>query len=280
VQRGDGERRGCALLAGQGSVRVPRVLADGDGVLVLEALAGRRLDHLDGDDLESALLALGRALAALHTTVPVLGTEPPAHRDAHTPRVAAAPEARAERAPAGAAPEARPERAPAAPLAPFSRLDPSRLATAAAVVARARPDAADAAERLLARLLERADDAQRPAVCLHGDANLRNALLLADGRVALLDLEHVAAGPAAADLGQVLAAMLGARRQAAAALLSGYAGVTRPPDRAALRWHASASILARVALPAVSRYRPRTLAQLRALLDAGSALLAPAEVAA
>ena len=43
-------------------------------------------------------------------------------------------------------------------------------------------------------------------VLIHGDANLRNALLLADGDVALLDLEDLSLGPAAADLGQLLAA--------------------------------------------------------------------------
>ena len=37
---------------------------------------------------------------------------------------------------------------------------------------------------------------------LHGDANLRNALVLEDGTVALLDLEHLSIGPAGADLGQ------------------------------------------------------------------------------
>ena len=39
------ERRGCAALAGSDAVRVPRILAHDDGVLVLEALVGRRLDR-------------------------------------------------------------------------------------------------------------------------------------------------------------------------------------------------------------------------------------------
>ena len=53
-------------------------------------------------------------------------------------------------------------------------------------------------------------DATAPAVCVHGDANLRNALLDGD-RVSLIDLEDVAAGPAAADVGHVLAATAAAR---------------------------------------------------------------------
>jgi aminoglycoside phosphotransferase len=226
VQRDDGERRGCEALADQDTVRVPRVLAHGEGVLVLEAIRGRRLDHLHGD--EHALHALGRALAALH---------------------------------------ALPVTAPA-----FTRLDVDRLATAAHVISRARPDAAAAAERLLERLVRRADEADGPHVLLHGDANLRNALMLADGDVALLDLEHLATGPAAADLGQVLAATRGA---SARALLAGYG---EPPE--GLRWYTAACVLARVALPAVSRVRPQLLARLPELLEAGAALFAEAEVTA
>ncbi len=68
------------------------------------------------------------------------------------------------------------------------------------MIAAARPDAGDAAKRLVERLGE---PPEQPVVTIHGDANLGNALQLADGRVALLDLEHLATGPAAADVGQV-----------------------------------------------------------------------------
>ncbi len=226
VQRDDGERRGTEALAHQDAVRVPRELARAGDVLLLEALKGRRLDHMDA--LDASLQALGRALGRLHSLA------------LDVPR--------------------------------FERLDLSRLETAAAVISRVRPDADAAAERLLARLVALAED--RPAVTLHGDANLRNALALANGEVALLDLEHVSKGPAAADLGQVLAGLLTSRagREAATALLRGYGEVARTPDRAALRWYTAASVLARVALPAVSRFRPRALAQLRTLLDAGADL--------
>jgi Ser/Thr protein kinase RdoA (MazF antagonist) len=209
------------------SVRVPRVLAGDGGLVVLEALAGRRLDGLGAD----ALARLGAALATLHALP---------------------------------APETR-----------FARLDPARLATSAGVLRRARPDVAPAATRLLARLDAARDDGRRPPVCLHGDANLRNALLLDDDRIGLIDLEHVSAGPAAADLGQLLAGLFAARRPGGRAVLAGYARVALLPDRAALRWHTAASLLARVALPAVSRVRPDTLAQLPELLAAGAELVAP-----
>jgi aminoglycoside phosphotransferase len=225
VQLGCAEHRACRALAGQDAVRVPRVLAASDGVVLLEPLHGTRLDDTPGEHLH----ALGQALAALHAA-----------------RVT---------------------------TASFARLDLERLATAAGVIARARPDAQPAAERLLALLIERADDARREPVLLHGDANLRNALRLEDGTCALLDIEHLAIGPAGADLGQVLANLIVARApQSAAALLRGYG---RPPDKATLRWHTAASLLARVALPAISRHRPDALARLRELLDAGAALLTP-----
>ena len=74
------------------------------------------------------------------------------------------------------------------------------------MIARARPDAARSAALVLADLLDRLDDGAGPAVCLHGDATVRNAIAN-DGRVALLDLEHAAAGPAGADLGKLLAGL-------------------------------------------------------------------------
>ncbi|HEY6890602.1 MAG TPA: phosphotransferase, partial [Solirubrobacter sp.] len=150
--------------------------------------------------------------------------------------------------------------------------------TAADVIARVRPDAAPAARRLLTRLLEHAEDAEREPVLIHGDANLRNALLQPDGTVALLDLEDLTYGPAAADLGQVLATLIVNRTpHAARALLGGYGD---PPDEAALRWYTAASLLARQALPAISRHRPALLNRLRQLLDAGNALLTPTQVLA
>ena len=140
------------------------------------------------------------------------------------------------------------------------------------MIARARPDVKGAAERLLALLVERGDDARREPVLLHGDANLRNALLLEDGT-------RRAARPRAPERraggrGPRAGAREPDRRPRAAgrasALLRGYG---EPPDKATLRWHTAASLLARVALPAISRYRPDALARLRELLDAGAALL-------
>ena len=228
------------------------MLAASDGVLLLEPLHGRRLDHAPGEHLH----ALGAALHALHQ---LKGAWPLNTSTGQPSRFGE-----------------RSEYEGARPLNnSFRRLELERLMTAADVISRARPDVAPAALTLLARLIDRADEAVREPVLLHGDANLRNALALDDGTVALLDLEHLSVGPAAADLGQVLANLIFARApKGANELLRGYGD---PPDKATLRWHTAACLLARVALPAISRYRPNALARLRELLDAGASLLGPAK---
>ncbi len=157
------------------------------------------------------------------------------------------------------------------PARRFERVDAARLALAAQVIARARPDCAEAAHALLDRL---ADAPECEPVHLHGDTNLRNALV--DGRrIALVDLEDAAAGPAAADLGFVIAGLLAAqvqgrmtvaRREALReALLSGYGAAP-----AGLDWHVAASVLARIAVPAVGRVRPAALTHLEPLLEAAA----------
>ena len=216
-------------------LRVPHVIGTSalDGALAVEAVAGRSLESLDEAELPDALRRLGCALATLHERSPL-------------------------------------------PTDRFQRLDIDRLAEAVSVIARARPDAGPAAAELLARLLGDLDDAAGPHVYLHGDANLRNAIF-DDERVTLIDFEDASAGPAAADLGQVLARLRAARligripesteAELAAALVDGYAEVrATPPDRS-LRWHMGASLLARVAFPAVSRVRPSLLVCLSPLLE-------------
>jgi aminoglycoside phosphotransferase len=216
-------------------LHVPRVIGTSalDGALAVEAVQGRSLEQLDEAELPEALRRLGAALATLHERSPL-----PSDR--------------------------------------FERLDIERLAKAVSVIARARPDAGPIAAELLARLLGDLGDAAGPPVHLHGDANLRNAIF-GDHRVTLIDFEDASAGPAAADLGQVLArlrvaSMLGELSPAtedelAAALLDGYAEIRATPTARSLRWHTGASVLARAALPAVSRVRPSLLASLQPLLE-------------
>jgi aminoglycoside phosphotransferase len=157
----------------------------------------------------------------------------------------------------------------------FRRVDDDRLDTAAELIGSVRPDVAEVAHVLAARLRSRREPDDRQ-VCLHGDVNFRNALVQ-NGRVALIDLDQVARGPVAADLGSVLAALdyagvvglLPARTVPSLrnAFLGGYTELAHLPTASALCWHEAAALLAERALRVVTRVRPEGLARLRVLLS-------------
>ena len=106
---------------------------------------------------------------------------------------------------------------------------------------------------------------------------------MTDREIALIDVEDLATGPAAADLGSFLAGLLylwrGARLAAethdtvASAFLVGYASVRPLPTRAALRWYTSAALLIERILRALTRIRPLGLLHLPELLGDARALL-------
>jgi Ser/Thr protein kinase RdoA (MazF antagonist) len=151
---------------------------------------------------------------------------------------------------------------------------------AAELIASVRADVAASARALAREISERLDD--HDSVCLHGDVNFRNALL-ENGRVVLIDLDQASAGPAAAELGSVLASLryaaaIGLIRSAAvpdlgSALLSGYSELRTLPAAPALRAHTAAALLAERCLRVVTRVRPEGLRRLPAMLaDAREAL--------
>ncbi|MDZ4862339.1 MAG: aminoglycoside phosphotransferase family protein [Gemmatimonadota bacterium] len=159
----------------------------------------------------------------------------------------------------------------------FRRLEPTRLQQASRLVGWARPELAAISARLSRELTTRFRPGHDPQVCLHGDVNSRNWLLQED-RVALIDLDQVAMGPAAADLGGAIAGLLyreithewsgteaGALRQA---LCAGYDAIRPLPSSDALRWHTAAALLAERALRAVTRFRVDGLMHLAGLLTA------------
>ena len=98
----------------------------------------------------------------------------------------------------------------------------------------------------------------------------------ADTAIALIDLDQAGTGPAAADIGSLLARLHqdGDTGEMRAAFLSGYRTVRALPPEGSLRWHTAASVLARVAVPAVGRVRPAALARLGPLLRAAEELAA------
>jgi len=170
---------------------------------------------------------------------------------------------------------------PPAGLPTFARFQPERIGRAARSIERARPDVGGAAHALAAALLARLprdDD-----VCvLHGDVHPKNALLGDEG-IGLIDLDQVAAGPSAADLGSALAGLEyrrlaeGADDDSSAALLAGYATVRPLPARGSIAWHTAAALLAERALRSVTRVRPEGLRRLRELLERGQAILGEAK---
>jgi Phosphotransferase enzyme family len=151
----------------------------------------------------------------------------------------------------------------------FRRADPDRLEAAAELIGSVRGDVAGAVRRLAGDLGPRLDAGD--AVCLHGDVNFRNALLM-NGHVALIDLDQVASGPAAAELGSVLASLryaglVGLLRpslvpELGASFLAGYGEVRPAPGDETLRAHTAAALLGERALRVVTRVRPEGLRRL------------------
>jgi len=166
---------------------------------------------------------------------------------------------------------------------PFTRFAADRLIEARRLVVCVRPDVGDLADALVRDLSARQPDDRDEPVCLHGDVHPKNAIVT-DRSVALIDVEDLAAGPAAADLGSFLAALVYLRRggritndayeEITRAFLNGYASVRPLPARDTLRWHTAAALFVERVLRAVTRVRPLGLRHLPELLGDARAVLA------
>lgn len=157
----------------------------------------------------------------------------------------------------------------------FHRHDPDRLRNCARIVGIARPDVARVASQLDDDLRSSVPPAGR-MVCLHGDVHPKNGIAL-NGLVTLIDLDQSAVGPAAADLGSMLALLhynwrIGLitrkrERELANAFLDAYAGSRQLPAQRSLSWHTAAALLSERALRSVNRIRPEGLHHLSQLLN-------------
>jgi aminoglycoside phosphotransferase (APT) family kinase protein len=164
-------------------------------------------------------------------------------------------------------------------LRPFGRLAVPRVVHSAELVATARPDLAGPLADLTAALAGGPPADPRGPVVLHGDCHPKNALVDGD-RLALVDLDQAGTGPAAADVGSLLARLrlgvvtgdlAGAEAdRLAAAFLAGYRDVAEMPPPGSLRWHTAAALLAEQAMRAVNRVRHRTLLVLDRVVDAAA----------
>jgi Ser/Thr protein kinase RdoA (MazF antagonist) len=164
----------------------------------------------------------------------------------------------------------------------FDRFAAEHLIGDAAVLGQVRPDVDAAAAQLADRLASNLPADGGAQSCLHGDLHPKNAIVSADG-LALIDLEDVARGPAAADLGSLLAALLYLRVSnaltpaeylaRAAEFLGGYAEVRPLPNAFSLAWHTSAALFIERAVRAVTRVRPLGLTHLGELVAEAGRLL-------
>ena len=163
----------------------------------------------------------------------------------------------------------------------FDRFAPSEIDADVAMMCLVRPDVGDAARAVARRLID-ANTADDDVACLHGDLHPKNVIAGRDG-IALIDLETVALGPAAADLGSLLASLVYRRavdrlsrsacRARAHAFLAGYARRRRLPPRESLAWHTAAALFRERTVRAIKRVRTPGLAVLPALLSASAQLL-------
>ena len=157
----------------------------------------------------------------------------------------------------------------------FHRHDLDRLRKCACIVGIARPDVARVAGQLSEDLRSTLPPAD-PLVCLHGDVHPKNGIAL-NGLVTLIDLDQSATGPAAADLGSMLALLhynwrigqitRSRKRQLASSFLDAYAACRPLPAEKSLSWHTAAALLSERALRSVNRIRPEGLRQLSQLLN-------------
>jgi aminoglycoside phosphotransferase (APT) family kinase protein len=171
---------------------------------------------------------------------------------------------------------------PATDAPPFERFSGLHLTAESALIGRVRPDVASAADHLVDRLSSTAPRNRDGLACLHGDLHPKNAIVSHD-RLSLIDLEDVAVGPAAADIGSLLASLLYmhvSKRLSRAAysvraleFLSGYADARPLPDASSLAWHTAAALFIERTVRAVTRIRPLGLAHMGELVAEAERLL-------
>ena len=177
---------------------------------------------------------------------------------------------------------------PPAHLSEFPRFTDSHMHLASSSIGLVRPELAQQASELCNELCAQKKEWNERNVCLHGDVHPKNGILLEKG-VGLIDLDQASVGPAAADLGSLLASLryerhIGKLTEAAEcslanAFLTGYQQVGMLPGAESLRWHMAAALFAERAFRSVSRIRFGGLQKLPELLsDAQHLLNEPVEV--
>jgi aminoglycoside phosphotransferase (APT) family kinase protein len=162
---------------------------------------------------------------------------------------------------------------------PFQRYRLERVLHSADLVSVARTDVAAAMHRLRDKLAA-GPPAPGETVCLHGDVHANNVLFHGDD-VHMIDFDQGGSGPAAADIGSMLASLMAIRLTNPASaveglaeqFLDGYSAIRPLPGDAELRWFTGAAFVAERAIRAVNRVNQATLAVLPEVLDIADAVL-------
>ena len=162
---------------------------------------------------------------------------------------------------------------------PFQRYRLDRVLHSADLVATARTDVAAEMHRLREKLAGGPPVAEA-TVCLHGDVHANNVLFHGDD-VHMIDFDQGGSGPAAADIGSMLASLMTIRLTSPATaveglaeeFLDGYSAIRPLPSDAELRWYTGAAFVAERAIRAVNRVNLATLAVLPEVLDVADAVL-------
>jgi len=168
---------------------------------------------------------------------------------------------------------------PAPPFDRFARFDSSQFGRVSELVAWVRPDLGALARQVACRL-DRARPESGDPVCVHGDMNRRN-WIARNGSVALIDFDDAATGPAAADVGAVMAwlrtrTLTGdwtpdREHELTESFLAGYSAVRPLPSFRDLLWFRAAALLADRAGRAITRIRTEHLTCLGELIRAAHA---------
>jgi tRNA A-37 threonylcarbamoyl transferase component Bud32 len=156
----------------------------------------------------------------------------------------------------------------------WDRTTSTALRDAALLVGRVQPSLKHAALLVASDLMATRRDGEG-AVLLHGDLHLKNAFLHRQ-LVSVIDFDQAASGPAAADIGSLLAALHTRGATPNQDFLEGYAAIRRLPSRESIAWHTAAALLTERAVRAITRVRLQALSNLQHVIDEARILAAAA----
>lgn len=165
---------------------------------------------------------------------------------------------------------------PTGKLENFTRHDQEKIASTLEIVKKSRPENFEQIKDLAQKLAENFDCENAPKVTLHGDVHAKNAILQANGKLKLIDLDQASVGCAASDIGSFLSGLFykecigeisgKKRRILAENFLAGYEKIRALPDEKSLKIYTAKAILTERCGRAINRFRVEGLKNFAAIL--------------